>query len=526
MPKPPPIVLNANDNEGPLYVVSLTLRRAGFEVLEARTGREALELAERFDPDVMVLDVRLPDLDGFEICRRLRSSPKTIGIKVLHTSATFVSLDKKVQSLAGGADGYLTQPFESEELLATVQSLLRLRNMERELRAVAEKLREADRRKNEFLAMLAHELRNPLAAIWAALPVLERNAPRDDAERKARDVLSRQSSQLKRLIDDLLDAARVTQGKIGLRREVVDVTRLLSQVVDNARRTCAQQRRQTLHVQVPEEAVCVRGDPVRLTQVFANLLDNASKYTGEEGSIWVSLRVDAQAEPARLSVEVRDNGVGMAVDTLPHVFSLFAQADVTLARSSGGLGIGLTLVRRLVELHHGSVSAHSEGLGKGSSFRVVLPLYQRQPEHAVPRSPEPTEAPSPSRRILLVEDNEDLQVLLSDLLHGWGHEVERACDGYAGLAKLREFQPEVALIDIGLPGIDGFELARQIRKDDSDAYLIAVTGYSSKLERDKALQCGFQRVLLKPVEPMRLRRILHELPYRLSEERAFAPTNT
>ncbi|HTU61027.1 MAG TPA: response regulator, partial [Polyangiales bacterium] len=216
------LILNVNDNQVARYVVSTILQRAGFKVIEAENGEQALSRTEDRRPDLIVLDVQLPDMSGLEVCTRIRKNAALASTKVLHTSATHISTDSKVLALRGGADGYLTQPFESEELVATIDALLRLSRTEEELRTVAEQLREADRRKNEFLAMLAHELRNPLAAIWAALPVLERHPPHDESEAKARHVLERQSGQLKRLIDDLLDAARVTQGKIELRMENVE----------------------------------------------------------------------------------------------------------------------------------------------------------------------------------------------------------------------------------------------------------------------------------------------------------------
>jgi CheY-like chemotaxis protein len=353
-----------------------------------------------------------------------------------------------------------------------------------------------------------------LAAIWAALPVLERHAAHDEVETKARHVLERQSGQLKRLIDDLLDVARVTQGKIELRQENVDLTRLLTQVVDNVQRTAVARRKQHLHVELSSDPVLVRGDSLRLEQVLANVLDNASKYTHDEGSIWVTLRREGPDGTGRAVVEVRDNGAGMAPETLPQIFSLFAQGDVPLARSTGGLGIGLTLVRRLVELHGGSVSAESEGLGRGSTLRVSLPMLAGPARAPSPRKSSREAKQDLPRRVLLVEDNEDLQTLTADQLRGWGHEVSCASDGSEGLERFAAWLPEVALIDIGLPGLDGFQLARQIRALSSDVYLVAMTGYSSRDKRALAFECGCDQVLVKPVEAARLRALLNELPRR------------
>jgi two-component system, sensor histidine kinase len=513
--RPAGVILNVNDNEGARYVVTLMLQRAGFSVLEAATGQEALSQIASHRPDLVVLDVQLPDISGLEVCARVRDDPETASTKILHTSATFVSTDNKVRSLEGGADAYLTQPFEPEELLATIHALLRLTRTEEDLRRVADELREEDRRKNEFLAMLAHELRNPLAAIWAALPLLGPSEGTTDSER-ALAVLARQSRQLKRLIDDLLDVARVTQGKIELQRVPLELGKLLRQVADNAARTVVSGRRQQLHASFPPDSARVSGDPARLEQLFANLLDNASKYTPEGGDIWLEHGVAHGPEGARISITVRDNGVGMPAQTLPQVFSLFAQGEVPLARSGGGLGIGLTLVRRLVELHQGTVTAASEGEGRGSAFVVSLPLLA---ELAVSDPPD-AERPSgvergPSdrrRRVLLVDDNADLQELLATMIERWGHQVDCAADGPSGLRKATELKPDFALLDIGLPGMDGFALAREIRRalDGQAPRLIAVTGYGAPEKRRLAFDAGFNEVLVKPVDAERLRALLSE----------------
>ncbi len=513
MSEPRPLILNVNDVEGPLYVVSTILRRAGFGVVEARSGLEALRVAEEHDPDLVVLDIRLPDVNGLEVCRRLRENPKTASIKVLHTSATFVSLDYKVQSLTGGSDGYLTQPFEPEELLATVKSLLRLRQAEQELRAVAEQLREEDRRKNEFLAMLAHELRNPLAAITTSLGVLALESPQKDAERRAREVMSRQTQHLARLVDDLLDVARVTQGKIELKQEALDLAPLLQRVCDNARATRTDPRKQELRLTLPETPVHVRGDVTRLEQVFTNLIDNASKYTPEGGHILVS--IDRQSDHGRslARVRVHDDGNGIVPELLPNIFSLFSQADQPIARTMGGLGIGLTLVRTLLELHGGSVSAASPGPGRGSDFVVALPELGGAPQaSARGDSVSPDMGSGEPRRVLLVEDNLDALEVLSDLLSMWGHHVQAVPDGLRGVQKALELQPDVVFIDIGLPGIDGYEVARRIRANPGGERLrlVALTGYGSPEQKQEAARAGFDLHLVKPVQPDELARFLRD----------------
>jgi signal transduction histidine kinase len=506
-------VLNVNDNEAARYLASTMLRKGGgWEVLEASTGMGALELVHRDPPDVVVLDVKLPDIDGFEVCRRIKSDPRTAAVKVLHTSATFVTMDKKIQGLDMGADGYLTQPFEAAELCATVRSLLRLIRAESELRARADRLAEADRRKDEFLVMLAHELRNPLAAISTSLPLLEQREPLNRAERRAREVLHRQTAHLSRLVDDLLDVSRVTQGKIELRLEPLDLKALLARVVQNARERAMGPRGQELLLSLPGGPARVRGDATRLEQIFINLLDNASKYTDTGGQIRVEFDVAQGGGQEQARVVVRDDGIGIPPEVLPTIFGLFAQATVSLARSRGGLGIGLTLVRTLVEMHGGTVEARSEGLGKGARFEVRLPLLTTEEPRVRPIGHAAMQGRR--RRIFIVEDNSDAQQSLGDLCEMWGHEVMAAGDGHTGLSRVLESQPDIALIDIGLPGIDGFEVVRRLRADARGRalWLVALTGYGSPEQRASALAAGFDAHLVKPVEVDKLQRLLDAGP--------------
>lgn len=498
------LVLNVNDQDGVRYMISRMLDRAGFQVVDAGTGAEALEKVQELKPKLVVLDIKLPDISGLEVCRQIKTNPQTQSVKVLHTSAIFVAPEAKVQSLNSGADGYLSHPFEQEELIATARSLLRLSEAEQKLRDTAAELGEANRRTHEFLAMLAHELRNPLSAITTCLPVLEREAARDDMESSAWQVMRRQTHHLRRLVDDLLDTARVTQGKIEPKWETVDLSALLGRVVDSARRSMMEQRDQTLQLHALPHPVLVRGDPLRLEQVFSNLLDNASKYTDNGGRIDVELKL---AGEHRARVTVKDNGIGIPAEALGSVFNLFSQANVPLARSRGGLGIGLTLVRALVELHGGAVLARSEGLGKGSEIEVELPvlaaemLAAREPGRAESQSSAPRK-----RRILVVEDNPDAQQMLKILLEMWGHEVSVASDGSAGIEAINTERPEIALVDIGLPVTDGYELARRLRNHErrKDFLLVALTGYGAPEQRARALEAGFDLHLVKPVEPEQL----------------------
>ena len=502
------LVLNVNDHPGVRYLITRMLDRAGFTVIEATDGEGALRLIQERQPRLVVLDIKLPDISGLEVCRRIKADAQLVGVKVLHTSAVFVAPEAKVQSLNSGADGYLSHPFEQEELVATARSLLRLVEAEKKLRDTAEELQAANRRIHEFLAMLGHELRNPLSAIATSLPLLEREGARPDAALHARQVIRRQTDNLRRMVDDLLDAARVTQGKIEPRREPVDLVALLTRVGDNFRRGIVSERRQELVVRMPDVPVRVTGDPLRLEQVFNNLVDNASKYTPNQGHIEVTL---ARTPGGMARVCVHDDGVGIAPHALPTIFKLFSQADVPLARSRGGLGIGLTLVRSLVEMHGGTVQASSPGEGEGCLFEVELPLsVDEAPAVSVRATPAADGAAR--RRIVVVEDNVDAQQMLKSLLELWGHEVRVASDGEAGLRAIREERPDIALVDIGLPLLDGYEVARQLRDPvlRAEMRLVALTGYGSPEQRSRALDAGFDLHLVKPVETDTLRSLIAE----------------
>ena len=500
------LVLNVNDHDGVRYMISRMLDRAGYAVVEATTGKEALEKISSLRPKLVVLDIKLPDMSGLDVCRQVKADPDTRSIKILHTSAVFVAPEAKVQSLNSGADSYLSHPFEQEELIATARSLLRLLDAEQKLRDTAEELRQANQRTHEFLAMLAHELRNPLSAISSCFPLLERETPRDDMERFARGVMRRQTKHLRRLVDDLLDAARVTQRKIEPKWETVDLVSLLTRITDSSRQSVTDERKQSLRVTLPSQPVKVRGDSLRLEQIFSNLLDNASKYTGEGGRIHVELSAAADGS-GFARVVFSDNGIGIPQNALATIFDLFSQASVPLARSRGGLGIGLTVVKSLVELHGGQVRAWSEGEGKGCEVEVLLPVLSPDAflSEETPRAPVNTVAPT-RRRILVVEDNIDAQRTLQSLLELWGHEVTVASDGREGIDAITTQRPEIALVDIGLPVTDGYELARRLQRiaNRKNVLLVALTGYGSPEQRARALEAGFDMHLVKPVEPDQL----------------------
>ncbi|KFE68323.1 Chemotaxis protein methyltransferase CheR [Hyalangium minutum] len=502
-------ILNVNDTDASRYLVTRILEMAGHRVIEAATGGEALRLAQELRPDLVVLDVQLPDLNGYEVAARLRASPETASIAVMHTSATFITADKRVLGLDSGADAYLTQPFEPAELIATVKSLLRLRHAEQEMRLRADQLAEADRRKDEFLAMLAHELRNPLAAIMTAIGILERKSSDDAKEVRMRSIIHRQTHHLARLVDDLLDVSRITRGKVQLRRERMDLRTVLQQVFTLIR-PVSEGRELRLETSLPDFPLWLQADATRLEQVFMNLLDNATKYTDAGGAVSVQASQEGVDGSARAVVRIQDTGIGIPANKLPAIFELFSQVDESLERTRGGLGIGLTLVRNLVELHGGTISASSPGVGRGSEFVVKLPLTVAPP--ALASTTIASDESKRHRRILLVEDNSDARQALKDLLELWGHQVEVAQDGMNGVARALEARPDLALVDIGLPGLDGYRVAQELRARVGQAIrLVAITGYGGPEDRHRALQAGFDHHLVKPVKPDELDRLLTDL---------------
>ena len=368
-------------------------------------------------------------------------------------------------------------------------------------------VKEADKRKDEFLAMLAHELRNPLAPIRHATLMLRRGTA-SVSPANLYDLIERQTSRLVRLVDELLDVARISRGHIELKTEVVDLADIVRHAADAGRSRIAD-RKHELTLVLPQAPIYVTGDAVRLEQIVSNLLENAAKYTEPGGQIRIELA--QEHEQARLSV--RDNGVGLAAETLESIFGLFTQVDRSLAHSGGGLGIGLTLVRRVLALHGGSVEARSEGLGHGTEFVVRLPVASEQPSagnSGSHREEGPAAPKTQPRRVLIVEDNADAAESMALLVRSWGHEVAIARDGPSALELARGFQPERALVDIGLPGMTGYELGRRLREqmNHRGLCLIAMTGYGRDEDRRTALDAGFDVHLVKPANPEELQHLL------------------
>jgi signal transduction histidine kinase/CheY-like chemotaxis protein len=399
--------------------------------------------------------------------------------------------------------------FEEEELdfmrtvchyVAIAKERLRL---EKELHERVSQLAEADVRKNEFLAMLAHELRNPLAAISSAIQFLRIQGPADPSLQRARDAADRQAGHMTSLLDDLLDVSRVTQGKVTLKKSDIDLASAVESAVD-ATMPLIKEKGLKFYMSTPQELLILNADPVRLTQVVSNLLHNAAKYTPYGGEIRLSVECDKD----HAAIRVRDNGVGIEPKLLPYVFDLFVQSDRSPDRAQGGLGIGLTLVRTLVEMHGGRVEARSDGPSKGSEFIVRFPLSQTQKN--IPQKEATKAGVTGPRRILVVDDNADAADMIAALLGIDGHEVITAHNGNDAMELAKKSAPEVALVDIGMPVMDGFELAVRLRQEPALAkmVLVALTGYGQDEDFQKSRAAGFDHHLIKPVDMEALRRVL------------------
>ena len=400
----------------------------------------------------------------------------------------------------------LTAQRHQERLLETLAAL---RNTEEALRKVAADLSASNRRKDEFLATLAHELRNPLAPIRSALQVMGLTKDPSVVDR-ARHIAERQVQHMVRLVDDLLDVSRITQDKLTLRKHHVVLADIVRDAVE-ANQALIDRAHQRLTVTLPPDPIWLHVDAARITQVIANLLNNATKYTGEQGQISVTADVE-RGERAQVSIQVSDTGIGIRSEMLPRIFDMFTQVDATLDRSQGGLGIGLTLVRRLVEMHGGSVEVASGGPGLGSEFTVRLPFEGWAP-HATPTTELPAPGPESSLRVLVVDDNADAAESLAVLLRLMGHDVRLAEEGRTALALADAFDPQLVLMDIGLPGMSGYEIATALRQRPHmrEATLVAVTGWGQDADRQRARDNGFDHHLTKPVEPELLQKILDSL---------------
>ncbi len=494
------IVLADDNADMREYVCGLLSRR--FSVRTASDGEEALEMIRRDPPDLVLTDVMMPRLDGFGLLRAIRADELTRELPVILLSAR-AGEESKIEGLEASADDYLVKPFSARELVARVSAQIAVSKIRCQTRT---ELREADRRKDEFLATLAHELRNPLAPIRQATRIASMPGVTEAQLRWSNDIIRRQTQHMAMLLDDLLDISRITLGKLELRKAPVELAAVIDTAIETAR-PLIDSRRHTLSVEVPNRTVSVVIDALRVSQVIANLLTNAAKYTDTGGRI----RLRAYQQNGDLVISVGDTGLGIAAEKLSTVFEMFSQIKSPIDRSEGGLGIGLALVKGLVQLHGGSVVAHSAGLGQGSEFTIRLPVAVSV-AHATSESALLAEPVVENRRkVLIVDDNRDGAESLAMLLSVDGHEVRFACDAEQGLALAESFKPEVALLDIGLPKLNGYELAKRLRKSSAATLkLVAITGWGQADDKRRAAAAGFDHHLTKPVDFDTMRAILAE----------------
>ena len=429
------------------------------------------------------------DLPVVLLCQAGPQTPAVAGILKAFTNVTI-----------------LDRPASARTLVSTVQAALRgrlrqyqTRDQLEALRIAEENLRHTDRRKDEFLAMLAHELRNPLAPIRNGGEMLARMLPENSQVQTVAAIIKRQSTHLSRMVDDLLDVARITQGRIELQQEPVNLSSVISQALESVEHLMRDHRHKVF-VAGGYGPVYVKGDHARLVQCLANVLTNAGKYTDPGGEIRLEMHVDG----GEAVITVTDNGVGIPAELLPRIFDLFVQSDRSLDRSQGGLGIGLSVVRRLIEMQGGRVSVASDGPGRGARFELVVPVVPPPTE----KREEHSEETRARRRVLIVDDNVDSADSLAMILNHSGHRAEPAYTGADALERAAAFDPEFILLDIGLPGIDGYEVARQLKGRGANARLIALTGYGQPEDVRRAREAGFDLHLVKPVD---LQRLLREL---------------
>ncbi len=498
-------------------VVVLAARSRDAELAKEFVGRAGLDVSSFRSFDALIRDVAenavdcivlveeaipRPSLQG--LAEILARQPPWSDLPIVLFTGRFGGTTYKALNALGANVTLLERPVRISTLMQAVQSALRARRRQYEFRDLLRRLEDSDRRKDEFLAMLGHELRNPLAAIHNALHVLEHHPSREVAAKQPQ-VIARQSLHLARLVDDLLDVSRVTMGKINLERVRVDLNDLAARCVQ-ALMPLADEERHALTIAPAESELVVEGDQVRLEQVLANLVTNAIKYTPSGGRITVTVERDGACG----RVSVRDSGIGIPGDMLPRIFQLFTQLEQSLDRSRGGLGLGLSLCQSLVERHGGTIEARSDGPGCGSEFIVRLPLAAA-PAALDARAPEP---PSDMRplRIAVIEDNDDARESTVAMLELHDHQVFAAADGVEGLELVLRQRPDVALVDIGLPRLNGYELARRVRASGEayDPKLIAMTGYGQPEDKRRALECGFDAHVAKPVRAVDLLRLVNQ----------------
>ena len=496
-----PLVLVVDDHDAGRFAKAQVLARAGFEIAEASTGREALRVVAERHPDVVLLDINLPDMNGLEVCRKLkRLEAPSPPVQVLHMSSTSITDADRVRGLEGGADAYLTEPVNPDIVVATVDALLRVRRAETALieaagreRAAREDAERANHFKDEFLATLSHELRTPLNAMVGWIWQLRHNPGDEAIKHRALEGLERSTSIQVRLINDLLDVSRIDRGKLELELSRVDLSTVVRSAVDAAD---AAARAKQVTFEVKTVPVHVLGDSARLQQIVMNLLANAVQFSESGGTVEVSLELTT----TDACVRVRDQGHGIERSLLPYIFDPFRQGEGGFARRHGGLGLGLAIVRQLVSLHKGTVTAESEGRHQGTTFTVRLPRdFTVAPVSG--RADTDTGRLPGGTRVLVVDDDDDSRLWLTSIVEAAGGQADTASSAASAIDKLTRGTFTAIVSDIGMPDLDGIELVRELRRRGIRMPAVAVTAFASPAERARILASGYDLYFSKPLEP-------------------------
>jgi signal transduction histidine kinase len=515
-----PKILVVNDDPGSLVALTSLLTdwaaANDCDVLTARSGQEALRYVLQFDFAVILLDVNMPGMDGFETAQAIHSRERSGSVPIIFVTAFLADEINRLKGYQQGAVDYLFTPIIPQILQAKISVFVTLAKKNIELNEHAETLRqrtaelltsnnqlqseinqrkiavEQNKAKDEFLAMLGHELRNPLSAITSAASLIAKEGISESASERAKIILHRQTKHLTRIVDDLLDLSRVMSGKVLLSSQPIE----FSKIVQDCLETVTASGRTANHkVNVSTEIAWIDGDAARVEQIVTNLIDNALKYTPSGGTIDVNVRLKEQV----VALTVNDSGIGIPGDLLPRVFDVFVQGEISLDRAKGGLGIGLALVKQLVELHNGTIAVMSGGANAGSTFEIELPLRDVAEAVVVPIV---KSTQYPARRILLIEDNQDAREVMEIMLSAYGHTIFQAENGQDGIASAVLHQPELILVDIGLPEMDGYQVAKALRANPETRHihLIALTGYGLEEDRLRSLEAGFDLHLVKPIQ--------------------------
>jgi signal transduction histidine kinase len=504
--------LLVDDLEENLLSLGALLRRDGLILLKARSGDEALELLLQYDVALALVDVQMPGLNGFELAELMRGNERTCHVPIIFVTAGNADTQWRFRGYEAGAVDFIHKPIEPDILRSKTGVFFELYRQRQqiaaqrdELKAHAEALKEADIRKDEFLALLAHELRNPLAPLRYGLDILRRSPEGRNAV-DIRDMMDRQLFHLVRLIDDLLDVSRVSQGKIELRMERLQAAEIFRSALETSK-PLIESAGHTLIIDLPAEPIWFDADLTRLSQVISNLLNNAAKYTPAGGCIKLSV----QAEGDTAVISVSDNGIGIPAEMLPKVFQLFAQVENHLDRAQGGLGIGLALVQQLVSMHGGTVDVASPGIGQGSVFTARLPLAANPGPHIESQSIHIQPKSVRRLKVLVVDDTAEVAQTVGWMLEEIGHDYILVDDGRNALQAAKEFGPDAVLLDIGLPGMDGYAVCRAFRQDErfKSTAIIAQTGWGRDQDKSLASEAGFDHHLVKPVGLTDLERLLN-----------------